>query len=360
MQATCHVSLAAIGQNYQYFAKRVAPAQVIPVIKANAYGHGAMEVARYLSQRFDPKLYAVATLEEARDLCQVFPEMQVLIFSRVFPQELPQLPGNALLTVGSWEDAQALQESASSTVNVHLNLNTGMNRLGLTQQQVLDLLEEKNSHLNICGIYSHFSSSDTHSSEAYENQKSRFASFAEQVRKMGFKGMLHISNSAAALHEDPPRYDAMRLGIGLYGYDTTPGQVHQAFLQPAMTVKAPLIRVEGIEAGSSVSYAERWTAAAPTQIGTLRIGYADGYNRLLTNRGMVSYEGMEYPVVGTVTMDHIMIDLGQNDIKTGSQFIVMGGEAHAHQIQEIARQLNTIPYEICCAISGRVKRNYSP
>ncbi len=357
MQAISQISLESIGRNYKYFLNRVAPAMVIPVVKANAYGHGAIQVTRYLNQNLAVKTFAVATLEEAQELSADFPDISILIFSRVFSGELASVPHNALLSVGSMEDALSIIESDYSGTGVHLNINTGMNRLGLSPDEAIELISNPQG-LDIHGVYSHYSSSDTTSEMAYEQQKQGFRAFVVQAQARGFQGMIHLSNSAGAFHDDSNFYDAMRLGIGLYGYDTSPAQKHAGNLQPAMEVKAPLIRVARIEAGEPVSYAEKWQAAVATNIGTLRIGYADGYNRGLTNRGVVSFGEKAYPVVGTVTMDHIMIDLGDDQPDTGSMFTVIGGTSEQVKVDTVSKVLNTIPYEICCAVSNRVKRDY--
>lgn len=253
-----------------------------------------------------------------------------------------------------------LMNSVYGGIKVHLNVNTGMNRLGLSPDQAMELIANPKSSLNISGVYSHFSSSDTFHTQQYDVQNECFKNFVMRIRQHGYKGMVHLANSAGALHNGQELYDAIRLGISLYGYDTTPDGQHQQFLKPAMEVLAPLVRVEHIKAGTSVSYAEKWQAAVDTNIGTLRIGYADGYSRALTNRGIVAFQGKTYPVVGTVTMDHIMIDLGDDKPACGSLVTVLGGTHPPIQIANIAKTLNTISYEICCNISSRVVRDHTP
>ena len=360
MEAICQVSLDAVTQNYLYFKKRANPAHIIPVVKANAYGHGAIEITRHLHLNLGVRTFAVATLEEAHELSEHFPEISILIFSRVFASELGSVPENAILTVGSMEDARALSSSSTRRMRVHLNINTGMNRLGLTSEEVLDLTGVDTPNIQIEGIYSHFSSSDTDSQVAYLRQSKIFKLLVEKLKANGFSGIYHMANSAAILAYGETPFDAMRLGIGLYGYDTTPKGQHGDSLRPVMAIKAPLIRIHRVKAGESVSYAEKWQSAVDTNIGTLRIGYADGYSRALTNRGVVSHNEKTYSVVGTVTMDHIMIDLGQDDPQTGEMFNVLGGENSKVQVQTISKILDTIPYEICCGISPRVKRKFQP
>lgn len=357
MEAVCEISLKAISDNYRFFKARMGGGQVIPVVKANAYGHGAIAVSKHLHELEEVNLFAVATLSEAQELAAELPHISILIFTRIFPQELDQLPENAILTIASMEHAESLQQAGRS-VNVHLNVNTGMNRLGVTPDEAFSLIRDEETHLNITGVYSHFSSSDTESHDKYDRQRSIFKTFTDEVRAAGFQGLIHFSNSAAMLHEDNVPYDSMRLGIGLYGYDTYPSHDHQGALTPAMRVMAPLMRLERVNQGESVSYSEKWFATQDTNVGTLRIGYADGYNRLLTNQAFVSLDGDEYPVIGTVTMDHIMIDLGDRQFEPGTYFTVLGGECAHVSISKVAKRLNTITYEICCAISSRVKRSH--
>lgn len=358
MQATCQVSLGAITQNYDYFLELVKPGKIIPVVKANAYGHGAFQVTQHLISQSGVDQFAVATLEEAVELAKNFPEVSFLIFSRVFASELTRVPENVVLTLVSLEDAKAIISTATSPQRVHLNVNTGMNRLGLPPADVLELLKQSHRNLRVEGIYSHFSSSDAMTRTVYRKQMSSFRHFTNACREAGFNGQFHLSNSAAVLQGDDNLFDAVRLGIGLYGYDTSPEQGHQAKLKPAMTIQAPLVRVAAIKAGETVSYGETWSAKVDGHIGTLRIGYADGYPRALSNRGTVSLNGKTYPVIGTVTMDHIMIDLGDDQPMTGSMFNIMGGTHPAVTIQSISHMLNTIPYEVCCGISPRLKRHY--
>jgi len=358
MESVCHVSLESILKNFQFFQTRIKSRQIIPVVKADAYGHGALRVSQYLYERAGVTLFAVATLEEAQELAREMPEISILIFSRVFASELANLPKNSILSIGSLEDAQDLSASGHLHIKVHLNINTGMNRLGLSPEQALALIAETDRALDIQGVYSHYSSSDTNDDGQFKHQKALFKKFISDAQELGFKGMMHLSNSAGALHEDLDDHDLLRLGIGLYGYDTSPQAAFQADLVPAMEVKAPLIRVERIRAGESVSYSEKWIAAVDTNIGTLRVGYADGYFRALTNRAFVSYEHKTYPVVGTVTMDHIMIDLGTENPPTGAYYTVLGGGSDPVKISSVARRLNTIPYEVCCAISPRIRRQY--
>lgn len=328
------------------------------MVKANAYGHGALSVTQLLIEQSDVRLVAVATLEEARELSEKYPNLDILIFSRVFPAELTALPKNAIVTVTSLEDYLALEAKANKLLRVHINVNTGMNRLGMAPETTLDIIKRSSKYLQIEGVYSHFSSSDTTDPSAFRHQQTIFDQFCSALNDLGFEGMRHLSNSAGILRFPNLACDAMRLGIGLYGYDTTPEQKYAAQLRPVMTVKAPLVRVAAILSGESVSYGETWKSTVSTQIGTLRIGYADGYRRSLSNRGIVNLENLAFPVIGTVSMDHIMIDLQEAEIQTGKYFTVLGGAFGVTSIATVARQLKTIPYEICCGISPRVERVY--
>ncbi len=353
MQAICRISRQAVEHNFSYFQRLTAGRIIIPVVKANAYGHDASLIVNWLTE-IGVRLFAVATPEEAAELAPAYPNCRFLIFSRTFPDQLSLLPPNVILTVTSTDDIVTLAK-ASHRLEAHINLNTGMNRLGVNPEEALTLLKNPPHNVRITGLYSHFATADEEG-PFFHKQRELFAEVVEEVRRQGFSGMIHIANSAATLREADTHYDGVRIGISLYGYDTTPEQKHQAELLPVMEVYAPLVRVARLKAGEAVSYGRTWQAANETNLGTLRFGYADGYNRHLSNRGQVAFKGRYFPVVGTVTMDHIMVDLGGETFPTGSYFLVLGGRRGPAAIANVARLLETIPYEICCAISGRVPR----
>jgi len=358
VRAVCHVSLQALVNNYSFFHSLAPAAAVIPVVKADAYGHGAIPVTKCLVKEFSTSLVAVATLEEAQSLAPSFPELAILILSRVFPDELSALPKTAILTITSLEDWAALKTAAKGKLKAHINVNTGMNRLGVPPEAALELIRQSVSSIEITGVYTHFSSSDSPAKQVFDLQKSIFNQFCSALNSLGFSGLRHEANSAGLLSDSAVALDAVRLGIGLYGYDTSSQRRFAGHLEPVMTVQAPLVRIETIEPGQSVSYGETWTAAVTTQVGTLRIGYADGYPRALSNRGFVTFENQIFPVIGTVTMDHIMLDLKNSRLPSGSYLTVFGGTGESTGIAAIANKLKTIPYEICCGISPRVSRVY--
>lgn len=358
MKALCHISANALIQNFSRFKSLIGSALIIPVVKANAYGHGAIPVISILRQNFEIPMVAVATLEESQVVAKAYPDVDTLIFSRIFPGELEALPPRAIITITSREDYVQLDRAITGSVAVHLNVNTGMNRLGLAPEEALALLKHPSRYLKITGVYSHLSSADTPNTASVMQQKQVFSQLCSRLDELGFSGLKHLSNSAGVLTHPDLSYDAIRLGIGLYGYDTTPAQKFLADLKPVMTVTAPLVRVATLEAGEPVSYGETWRAGSRTRIGTLRMGYADGYRRSLSNRGTVVRDGQPFPVVGTVTMDHIMIDLGDAEVETGEYFTVLGGANPHTAIATVSQRLGTIPYEICCGISPRVERLY--
>ncbi len=358
MQTICEVDLAAIRSNLEFLLRLNPSSRVIPVVKANAYGHGAIAVVETLRDHPAVERFAVATLEEAQDLAREFPELPLLVLSRVFPAEMGQIPENTQLTISSMEDLEALKDCGISSFGVQLNINTGMNRLGVTPSEAVQIARGKFGKLDIAGIYSHFSSSDARNETVYHQQAREMQEVYERLRQSGWEGCFHIANSAACLKSDLPEYQAIRVGISLYGYDPREGSPFEQDLIPAMRVRAPLVRIVQIGGSETVSYGERWTATGPTRIGTLRIGYADGYNRALTNRGYVCAAGKAYPVTGTVTMDHIMVNLVEDELATGSYLTVLGEDCPATRVQHVAQLLGTIPYEITCAISPRVQRRY--
>jgi alanine racemase len=209
-------------------------------------------------------------------------------------------------------------------------------------------------------LYSHFSTSDEKDKSYANLQLSRFNKILSQIKeKNNVPPMIHMANSGAILDMPESYFDAVRPGISLYGHYPTSETSQSINLKQVMTLKTFVAHIRKIPAGFSVSYGRRWTAKNPTTIVVLPVGYADGVRRSLTNVGDVLIQGKRYPIVGTVTMDHIMIDVGNDPVKPGDEVVVWGeGPQGSIQILEVAEKIGTIPYELTCGVSKRVKRVY--
>jgi alanine racemase len=342
----------------------VSPSQVIPVVKADAYGHGAVVVAkRLVKEGF--RLFAVAQFQEAMELRESGVPYPILIFARLFPDEIATaIKADFRISLFGKQDIQWIEKATKTQrPNVHVNVDTGMGRIGVLLDNDPDFFDDLTSS-NHCiweGLYSHFSTSDESDKDYANLQLKRFHKILSAIKnkKSIQPAMIHMANSGAILDIPESFFDAVRPGITLYGHYPSIETSQSIALKQVMTLKTNVAHTRKIPAGFSVSYGRRWISEKATTIAVLPIGYADGVRRGLTNIGEVLIHGSRYPIAGTVTMDHIMIDIGQDPIKPGDEVIVWGdGPDGSIQALEVAEKLGTIPYELTCGVSRRVKRIY--
>ena len=349
--------------NIRAIQQKVAPSQVIPVVKADSYGHGAVAVTkRLVKEGF--KLFAVAQFQEAMELRESGIAQPILIFGRLFPNEIPiAIKTGFRITLSGKEDIRWIEKAGQEKqANVHVNLETGMGRIGVLLDRELDFFDSllQSQHCIWEGLYSHFSTSDEKDKTYANLQLSRFQKVLSYINKKDKKpSIIHMANSGAILDLPESYFDAVRPGILLYGHYPSTETSRSIKLRQVMTLKTFVAHIRKIPAGFPVSYGRRWTAKEPTTIAVLPLGYADGIQRNLTNKGEVLIQGKRYPMVGTVTMDHIMIDVGNDPIEPGDEVIVWGeGTEGTIQALEVAEKIGTIPYELTCGVSKRVKRVY--
>lgn len=363
------VNLQAIQHNYYELSKRVgAGARVMPVIKADAYGHGVVEVAQALIE-MGADYFAVATLEEAMELREAGIETAILVFGAVPPLAADYILGhNITTTVWGTELIQELQEAAErhdTTTNIHVKIDTGMGRIGLRTveqlQAVIDVLKQC-PLVKMQGLYTHFACADEADKACTWRQHEQFKKFIAVVEQLPEKPLIHVCNSAGIIDTPEFAYDYVRAGISLYGYyPSTQVNRISAILEPAMTLKTHIINIKTIAISETVSYGATWMANRETIVATLPVGYADGYSRAFSNVGEVLVCGIKVPVIGRVCMDQILIDITDvADAKKGSEVVLFGRQADNQlTVEEIASKINTIPYEIVCAVSKRVPRIYT-
>jgi len=340
---------------------------IIAVVKANAYGHGDTEVSQYLEKECGIKRFAVAGLYEACKLRKRGNTGEILVLSYVDIDDLEEVLENDIsIALVSPEHAIAVSEAAGKlgkTAKVHLKLNTGMNRVGFeckTFKQMMTIAGAyKLPNLEFKGIFSHFSSSDDLSSggEPYTKlQLERFDKVLSYLSERGINpGLRHISNSGAIGKYPAARFDAVRCGALMYGYNTA----FDAKLPvvPVMEWKAAISVVREIEFGDAVSYARRFVAQGPVKIATLCIGYADGLPRCLTNKGTVIINGVKCKSVGTICMDQMMVDVTDvpGEIHMGDLATIIGPGQSADDVAEMA---DSCMHAILSSISTRVERRF--
>jgi alanine racemase len=367
------IDLAALKHNFQLIRsstpKRV---DILAVVKADAYGHGFMDISRELDN-LGVNAFGVAFLAEGIQLRKSGIDKPILLLGGVYPgQERKCIGYNLSTTIFTLEHAQALNQAASAgklfrKAQLHLKIDTGMGRLGVPYSEVPAILKElkKLPNISLEGIISHFASADEldESGRYFTRlQAERFAWVIAETHKAGFSPRyIHIANSAAALLRDIPGCNLIRPGIALYGALPSSDFQGKLNLKPVMQLKSRIAMLKWVESGTTISYARRFTAASKALIASVPVGYADGYPRTLTNRGEVLIRGMRAKVAGAVCMDWIMLDVtGIPDVAAGDEVVLMGQDdlGNAVHAEELATWAGTIPYEIFCGVSKRVPRVY--
>ncbi len=248
-------------------------------------------------------------------------------------------------------------------IDVHIKIDTGMGRVGVPFEKAISFIESvhKLDGIFLKGLYTHFATSDEKDKQYANLQFDRFQTIISQIKKKGIHIPLkHVANSGAILDMPETHLNMVRPGIMMYGYYPSNETTESVAIKPAMTFKSKVSYIKDVAENTSVSYGRKFITDKSTRIAALPVGYADGYNRLLTNKGIVTIQGEKFPVVGRVCMDLILVDLGDNKkIKVNDEVILFGkAEDNAFSVNEICSLLNTIPYEVTCWVSKRVPRKY--
>ncbi len=360
LRALARVDLAAIEHNAAVLARTAAPATLCAVVKADGYGHGAAPAAR-AAQAGGAGWLAVATAEEAAGLRAAGIDGPLLVMGALAPDELTvALAARADIVVWREELVAALAGRADAAgIGVHVKLDSGMGRLGTRDPaeaaRVADAVAAAPG-LRLAGAMTHFATADDDPGFARE-QLARYLAWAEPLRARHDGLLLHAANSAATLGIPEARLDLVRCGIALYGMDPFGADPAEHGLAPALELTSYLAEVKPIAPGESAGYGRRFVADAPTWLGTVPIGYGDGVRRALTNDCDVLVDGRRVPVVGTVSMDNITVDLGPEPPAPGAPVVLLGAQGGERVLaEEWARRLATINYEITCGISARVPR----
>jgi alanine racemase len=359
---TCaRIHLDRLRFNFRQIQNQIAPAHLIPVVKADAYGHGAVAVSRCLVEE-GARMLAVAQFKEAMDLNDQGISVPILIFGRVLPEELPVAirKGFRITLFGEEDILRIEQASGSRAAHVHVNVETGMGRVGVLQDREPDFFD----HLIRCrrckweGLYSHFATSDEVDKNYALEQLGRFASLISMLEaKRALPPMVHMANSGAMLDLPESYFNACRCGITLYGHYPSMETSRSIALQQVMELRTVVTHLRRLPSGHNVSYGRRWKTSAETTIAVLPIGYADGIRRHLTGRLQVMINGRRYPVVGTITMDQIMVNVGDDSITVGDEVLIWGdSDQGSIQVLDIAESMGSIPYEMTCGISRRIPR----
>lgn len=353
------VSLGTISQNYDAIRAHVGKAEVMPVVKANAYGHGIVEVSQHLAAH-GATCFGVALLEEAVVLRQAGITQPILVFGGVVARQIPQFIGHDLMMAASSIDKmRQIDEAAAAAgrkARVHLKIDTGMERIGVHWYSAEKLLEASLTFQNIeiAGIYSHFANADAEDLSSAREQLSRFLEVLEFYPKRGLPmPQRHIANSGGILQFPESHLDLVRPGILLYGVYPSREVRQTIAVKPALSWKSEVVYFKVVEAGSPVSYGGTWKPDHPVRVVTVPVGYGDGFARALSNRGHVLIRGQRHPIVGRVCMDQFMVNLEWGTAYNGDVVTLIGEGITA---QDVADWAGTIPYEVLTNINARVPR----
>ena len=356
VRALARVDLGAIERNVARLASVAAPAVMCAVVKGDGYGHGMVPAAR-AAQAGGAGWLAVATAEEARGLRDAGIEGAVLVMGALSPEEL-EVALAARADVVAWREGFVAALPAGT--RVHVKLDSGMGRLGTRDpEEATRVARAAAERHELVGAMTHFATADDDPAFVAE-QLAVFTPWAEAMRAEHPGLIVHAANSAATLREPASRFDLVRCGIAIYGLDPFQEDPAQHGLEPALSLLSYVAEAKTAAPGQSAGYGRRFVAAAPTCVGTVPIGYADGVRRALTNNADVLVQGRRVPLIGTVSMDNLTVDLGDGGAAAVGEEAVLIGRQGGERIlaEEVARRLGTINYEVTCGISGRVPRAY--
>lgn len=361
------IDLFALGHNLAQVRRRLQPScDILAVVKADAYGHGAAMIAKTLF-RLGVRRFGVATIEEGVGLRDAGITGAILVMGALFPEHIPDLLGYHLTPI--LYDPEFLDRFARTVPRrpepypVHLKVDTGMARLGFEPQAVLPILRSPHfkGALRAEGLMTHLADADSDDPAYTESQIAQLRSIVKTIEAAGLPVPLaHAANSAAILCHPGSHLDLVRPGIMLYGSHTIPDRSPAPDLQPVLTLSTKVVQVRTLKAGESVGYNRTFVTRRPSRIATLAIGYADGYRRSLSNRATVLLDGRHVPVVGQICMDMMLADVTDvPDVKPGDEAILIGRQGSLQiSAADIAKWADTIPYDILCGIGTRVKRRY--
>ena len=339
--------------------------KVCAVIKADGYGHGAVQIAKNISDIVD--FFAVACIDEAMELVDNGIHLPILILGYTHPSYFETAIQNEIrMTVYDEKAAGKIAKAAravNKTAKIHIKLNTGMNRIGFRpSDENLEVVRRisRMKGIEVEGIFTHLHSADETDLTSANEQIVSFRTFTEKLKEMGVEiSVRHCANSAAAIKLPQADFDMFRLGIAMYGLYPSPCVTEQK-LYPAMSLYSHVTMVKMIKKGESVGYGARFTASKATRVATVSVGYADGYLRNLTNKGYVLIRGKKAKVLGSVCMDQIMVDVTRIPETKVDDTVVLVGKSGNQVItmEEIAGLGGTINYEFACGITRRVAARY--
>lgn len=359
------VNLDRLSENFHAIRRKVAPAKVMPILKANAYGHGLIEVA-HLMEELGAECLGVAFLEEGILLREQGIQAPILVLGGIMGNQVPYfLQHNLTITASSVDKLLQVNETAQAlglTARVHLKIDTGMERIGVHYYSAASLLEAslKCPSVEVEGIYSHFANADQADLSHARLQLERFQEVLRFYEAHSLPAPLrHMANSSAILQLPESTFDMVRPGILLYGVYPSSQVTKSVDVRPALAWKSHVVYFKVIQPGHPVGYGSTWQSDHAVRAVTVPVGYGDGYFRSMSGKAQVIIHGKKYPVVGRISMDQIVVNIEMDSAYNGDEVVMVGemGEARL-TCEDLADWAGTIPYEILTNINTRVPRIY--
>jgi len=360
----CSIDHAALRWNLQQIRTRVgAQVKILSMVKANAYGHGALAVAKTLLAAGGDAL-GVATLDEGFELRQSGTGAPIIVVAGVYADQLQQFISHSLTPViydlSGLTELEGAVAKRGATLDIHLKIDTGMGRLGLRASELDNWLPRLKAlrALKIAGVFSHFSTAESVDGDYTKKQLEVFTGVVTRLRAAAMTPLFHFANSAATITQPAAYFGMVRPGIMLYGAYPSPAMAQQITLKPVLSWHTKILQLKKVPAGTSISYGQTFVTKRESVIATLPVGYADGYQRILSNRGEVLVRGKRAPVAGRVCMDLTMLDVTDiRNVQQGDEVVLLGRQGDAEiTADEMAAWANTISYEIFTSIGARVPR----
>lgn len=358
------VDLSAISHNIKVIKEKLGNnVEIMPVIKANAYGTGSTQLKEVLEKN-NINIVAVAIPEEGIELVNKGIKADILVLNQLVVEEEIQnvVDNNIIAGISRYEIAEQIDGYSmekNKISRVHIEIDTGMGRVGIQVAEALEFVEKvtKLKNIKIEGIYTHFSSADS-SREYTLNQIEKFNKVVQTLKKNGYEfKYVHASASSGIINFEEAKYNLVREGIILYGYYPDKTMKEKIELKPCSKLKSTVVFLKTVPANVPISYCRNYITKKETKVATIPIGYADGIRRALSNKGRVYINGKYAPIIGNVCMDNFMVDVTEiQNIKVGDEVIIWDNENI--ELEEIADKCDTINYEILCDISSRIPRKY--
>ncbi|KAA3648139.1 MAG: alanine racemase [Chloroflexi bacterium] len=359
------VDLGRLTDNYKAIQSKVGDVTVMPILKANAYGHGLVEVAKHMAT-LDVKQLGVAYLEEALLLREAAIQLPIFVLGGILDSQVPMfLEHDLTLAASSLEKLKQVDEAAEAMgkrAKVHLKIDTGMERIGVHYYSAESLLEAslKCKHVEIEGIFSHFANADAADLSSARLQIERFEEVLDFYERRSVPTPLrHMANSGAILQLPESYLDIVRPGILLFGVYPSHEVQQTVAVQPALSWKSTVVYFKVVKPGHPVSYGSTWESDHNVRVVTVPVGYGDGYFRSMSNKAEVMLSGKRYPVVGRVCMDQFMVNIEWDSAYNGDEVVLVGEmEGERITVEDLAAWAGTIPYEVLTNINTRVPRVY--